>query len=379
MAAPVVTTHIQSDSFEKTRRVYTATFTDTQVSAATIFDLSALKFADSAEGTVHQCVIDSVDWHISGTGSIAVILSASPDFTALNLSGHGKFSGGQLSAAGGDVKVTTTGMASGSSLTLDITISKVAGYVNVPVAGDAEITNEIEETPVEHFVTGDVITATVEFSSGVTVKGVPVLEIISDSGEDPVTYNMLCVNSQTSASNLVTFAYRVQAEDNCEEGDLDFGDMVLSGNAAIKGGFADSLARITGFVGDDLSGYSVNAAPVVESVELSDDHAGVYVTEDVIQVLVTMSKAVTVTGSPFVELTIDSNTREAVFVGYGEDHTELLFEYEVIAGDGAAATEFEITGSIDLDGGTITASDATVNAVLTLANVDTMTAVTVND
>lgn len=36
MAAPVVTSHLQSDSFGTSRKLYSATFTDTQLSTATV-------------------------------------------------------------------------------------------------------------------------------------------------------------------------------------------------------------------------------------------------------------------------------------------------------------------------------------------------------
>lgn len=61
------------------------------------------------------------------------------------------------------------------------------------------------------------------------------------------------------------------------------------------------------------------------------------VTGDVITVTLTASESVSVSGTPFINLTIGANTRRASYTSVGSTSTSLQFTYTVVAGDVALA------------------------------------------
>ena len=110
---------------------------------------------------------------------------------------------------------------------------------------------------------------------------------------------------------------------------------------------SDSDADIAGSDTDTLSfTIAINAVtgPSVDSVEISTD--GPYASGDVIEVTVTFSGAVTVTGAPQIALTVDTTTRQAVY-DRGSDSTALVFTYTVQDGendaDGVSIAENSLT------------------------------------
>ena len=108
---------------------------------------------------------------------------------------------------------------------------------------------------------------------------------------------------------------------------------------------------------------------------------GDYATGEVIWAIVSFNKAVTVTGTPQLALTIGANTRQAPFKRSSSDGNDKSFEYTVMAsdfdGDGIGIGD----AALMLNGGRIVdASASTVDAALDLsAHVISGTGPTVND
>lgn len=359
MPAPTITSKVAADDRFGARLLLTAVFTDTQETAAVKVDLSELAHAAGTE----LVTIEEIRWNISGVGIINVIMGAT---SVMQLSGDGVLKGGGLAGPLGDVKFTTSGFVSGSTYQVYVVVSKTSGYSSsgAPIPTEAELDEAA-------YVTGALITATVTFDKAVEITGIPQLELVI--GEN--TRLMTCIT--TGVTDELEFEYTVVEEDTGEATEVEFGDIVLDAGARLSGGSPWGPAALA-IVTSDLSAVTVNAAATVASVALTGDDLTPYATEDIIQVTVTMNVPVTVTGTPLVPLTITSGNKNASFVDYGADQTELIFEYEVEAGDIAEATGFDITGDIDLDGGTIVNEDApAVAAVLTLAASDT-SAVAVN-
>src|SRR5262249_43153093 len=152
------------------------------------------------------------------------------------------------------------------------------------------------------------IVAELEFSQPVHVKGLPALELEIDG----TVVEMLCSTPNNTETDTVEFENLVMADDHGEATEVEFGDIVLHGSASLRGGFAGSAARLSDFA-SDLATVKINAAPTVATVALTGDDSSPYVTGDTIQVTVTMSKPVTVDGTPFITLTMDSGTKEAAF------------------------------------------------------------------
>jgi hypothetical protein len=116
---------------------------------------------------------------------------------------------------------------------------------------------------------------------------------------------------------------------------------------------ADFTAMVSGPV-------VIATQPIITGVDDTGTDGPAYVTGEDIEVTVAFDKAVTVTGTPRITLTLDSG---AVLLSYasGSGTTALVFSIEVDAGHQAEATEFVIAAqSIDLNGGTIV--DANGNA-----------------
>jgi uncharacterized repeat protein (TIGR02059 family) len=105
-------------------------------------------------------------------------------------------------------------------------------------------------------------------------------------------------------------------------------------------------------------------APTVSSVS-SNKANGSYKTGDVIDVRVTFSETVTVTGTPRITLETGA-TDQIVNYSSGSGTTVLIFNYTVQAGDTASDLDYVATNSLALNSGTIKDA-AGNNATLTLA------------
>ena len=106
--------------------------------------------------------------------------------------------------------------------------------------------------------------------------------------------------------------------------------------------------------------------PTIESVAVTSDPGedGGYAIGDEIQVGLTFSEAVTVTGAPQLNLDVGGRTRTAGYSG-GSATTQLLFTYTVLSGDEDADGIAVVANSLALSGGAIQAGSA--NAALTHA------------
>ncbi len=115
----------------------------------------------------------------------------------------------------------------------------------------------------------------------------------------------------------------------------------------------------------DLAGnVSDNTTPVTITIEENipllrsfsgSSPSGTYKTSDKINIILNLSKTITVTGDPELNLNAGNNTAVASFDGTNRNNTSTLkFNYQIVAGDDV--DPLEIT-SIDLAGVTLTAAD----------------------
>ena len=108
-------------------------------------------------------------------------------------------------------------------------------------------------------------------------------------------------------------------------------------------------------------------APTVSSVAFTSTPASgqnnTYRLNDVIDVTVTFNGAVTVTGTPQIDLTIGSTVRQADYQS-GSTTTQLLFQYTVQAGDEDVDGATINANSLKLNGGGIRKNNSTINADL---------------
>ena len=207
------------------------------------------------------------------------------------------------------------------------------------------------------YAIGDEIEATVTFSEDVTVSGTPQLMLTVGVTLRTMTYEI----GSAPTSNLV-FSYTVVA------GDLDSDGVSISANAlTVPTGStirdSDNFdATLDGHAGvDDADAHRVDGiVPTVTGIEFST--SGPHVLGATIEVEVTFSETVTVSGTPQLSLMVGVNTRQAAYVSNSGAMTE-LFRYTVLAGDNDDNGVSIIENALGLNGGTIR-DGAGNNAVL---------------
>ena len=222
---------------------------------------------------------------------------------------------------------------------------------------------------------GDTIDLTVTFSETVVVTGMPTLELETGDTDRVATYQ------SGSDSATLTFRYTVQTGDSSSILQYHGTDaLTLPGSATIKDA-ADNDAVLTlpspGAL-NSLTG-APNAkdiridgtpeppdttAPTVESVS-SPTADGDYVTGDTIDITVTFSEVVVVTGNPTFELETGATDRLATYQS-GSDTDILTFRYTVQAGDYSIGLQYHGTDALALPGSATIKDAADNDAVLTL-------------
>ena len=103
-----------------------------------------------------------------------------------------------------------------------------------------------------------------------------------------------------------------------------------------------------------VGNFTAPTVPVVESVEITSDPGsdGEYVKDDAIEVTVTFSVAVAVTGTPRIKVRLD-RPRNANYVAADSTATELTFKYTVRAADYSHDGINLVKNGLGLNGGTI--------------------------
>ena len=215
---------------------------------------------------------------------------------------------------------------------------------------------------------GDAIQVTVTFSEDVTVTGTPLLELDFDGTAKTASYR------STSGANVV-FSYIVALDESDADG-IAIGADKLSLNEGTIKDVAENDATLTHAAVAADSGHKVDSsdriAPTILSLSFTSDPGSdrTYGTGDTIQVTVTFSENVTVTGAPQLELSMSgsaSSARQASYSSSNSSGANVVFEYTVAVGD-RASDGLEIRANkLTLNGGAI--QDASGNdATLTHSN-----------
>ena len=109
--------------------------------------------------------------------------------------------------------------------------------------------------------------------------------------------------------------------------------------------------------------------PTVSSVAITSSPGAdnTYAKGDTITVSLTLSEAVTVTGTPYVVIDIGGQPRNFSYSGDGSSAAAQPFSYTALVGDADADGVSLLVNSLTLNGGTIQATDDSTNATLTHA------------
>ena len=230
-----------------------------------------------------------------------------------------------------------------------LTHSTVAGGANHRVATTGPTVNSIAFTSTGPYGVGNNIDVTLTFSKTVTVTGTPQLTLVIG------TTNKIASYTSGTGTNALVFRYTVAAGDTDTDG------------PAVK---ADSLTRNTGSIVDALSNPATlthnavanagsshrvdTTGPTVSAIEFTN--TGPFRAGATIEMRVTMSETVTVTGTPQLTLVIGTTEKTAGYI-LGTGTKTLVFQYKVAAGDGDDTDGVSVkANALSLNGGTITDS-----------------------
>lgn len=263
--------------------------------------------------------------------------------------------GGTIKDAGGNDATLTlanpgaaNSLSANKALVVDGTVPTVTNVTSTAADGTYGI--------------GANITVQVTFSEVVIVTGNPQLAL---NTIEVATY------AGGSGTNTLTFSYTVQAGD--ASNDLDY---TATTSLALNGGTikdaAGNNATLTLPAPGAANSLGANKAividgivPTVTSVSATTAN-GTYTTGNLIQVTVTFSESVTVTGNPKLTLETGNVDGDSVY-NSGSPGTVLTFNYTVAAGDYSPDLDYFSNAALALAGGSI--KDAVGNnATLTLPN-----------
>ncbi|MDA7938832.1 hypothetical protein N9B71_07170, partial [Pirellulales bacterium] len=267
--------------------------------------------------------------YASGSGTTALVFNYSVqagdlDTDGIALTSPIDLNGGAIEDAGGNAAVPTFTPPTTTGVLVDA-IVPVATLVTPPIS--------------KVYFTGENLDFDVEFDGNVNVAGTPVLPLTIGAATPNASY------LSGSGTNTLTFRYTIQSADQ----DVD-GITVVP--ATISGaGITDAAGNEADFSpapAPSTAGVIVNPAVIDSVIPSADDD---YELGDIITLTANFSQSVTVTGTPRIELTLDSGTVFADFAS-GSGTTALIFNYSVQAGD-LDTDGITLTPAIDLNGATI--------------------------
>ncbi|MCX7748345.1 MAG: PA14 domain-containing protein [Clostridia bacterium] len=252
-------------------------------------------------------------------------------------------------AAGNDAVLTLPAVGGAGSLGTNKNIGIDGVLPNV--------TNVTSSNGNATYKAGDVIQITVTLNEPVTVIGTPRISLNSGGVANYVS---------GSPGNTLVFSYTVQSGDS--SGDLNYvntNSLTLNGGsikdaAANNANLALPAVAGAGSLGTNKNIVIDGVAPTVNNVTATNGN-GSYHAGDEINITVSFSDNVVVTGTPLISL---NTGRSAGFVD-GNGTNALTFRYTVQAGDSIADLNYANTSSLTLNGGTIRDNNGN-DAVLTL-------------
>ncbi|KAF0711816.1 Aste57867_5074 [Aphanomyces stellatus] len=218
------------------------------------------------------------------------------------------------------------------------------------------VTNVVATTPSGTYYCGDVITIQVTFSEYVAVTGQPVLILNCGVKDQRAVYK------SGTASKVLTFTYTVGQDDTSS--DLSYLDVkslfVPTGASILYQSSVPTVNANTRLVTPGSPGsLSANSAivirgttPYVVDIEFVTVN-GTYTVNNVIQIAVTFTTKVTVTGSPTLQMGTGTVLRQATFVPTAQPSNVLTFQYTIQTGDASVDLDYASTAALQLNGGSI--------------------------
>ena len=288
-----------------------------------------------------------------------------------------------LTLNGGTIKVT----GGTADAALDLGNHAIADSADHKVDGGREVAPQVTTASFDGrpavgdtYELGETVAVEVEFDRPVAVTGIPQLALMIGATTRQVSF----ARSANVPATTVAFWYTVQSADSDPNG-VGFGANALTlngGTIKVAGGSTDAALDIGSHAimdsGDHKVDGSLESAPTVRSVSVRRYEiwpggtprppvGDTFEFGENILVLMRFDRAVRVTGTPQVALTIDAQTRQASFYSHAGG-VWMWFRYVV------QSTDIDTDGisvganALTLNGGTIMRAVGTTSAVLDLSS-----------
>ena len=304
----------------------------------------------------------------SGSGSKALVFSytvtaGDTDETGISIAA------GQIELGNG-VKIIQKGAATAAILSHSGLSDDASHKVDTTVPEIVASNGIAFTSTTAPYTAGEVVQATVTFSDNVIVTGTPQLALQVGSATRNAVYK------SGSGTTALLFEYTVVAADAEADG-ISINADALSLNGGTIGDTAGNAATLTHTALPAQASHKVDAtAPTIAtngiSITSTATSNNIYTKGDAIQITVTFSENVDVTGTPQLTLRLGTADKNAAWTS-GSGTTALVFEYIVVASDvDADGIEIE-ANKLTLNGGTIkdaagNAATLTYNALLAQAS-----------
>ena len=269
--------------------------------------------------------------------------------------------GGTIKRFGG---TSNAALSLGTHAISDSSDHKVDGSrETVPAVSGVSITSTPDSGAT--YELGEEITVQVTFDRRVDLTGSPELTLTIGSQTRQASW--------TSAGRTwVRFGYSVQSSDMDADG-ISIAANALTPNGSIKrfGSTSNAALSLGSYAISDSSGHKVDgsreSAPAADDVVIDSipDSGDTYELGERIVVSVKFDRAVAVTGTPQLALTIGSATRQASYYS-GGSRRWLFFAYTVQSSDSDADGIAVAANALTLNGGTIRIAGGTATATLGL-------------
>jgi hypothetical protein len=215
---------------------------------------------------------------------------------------------------------------------------------------------------------GQQLDFTVNFSENVTITGSPYIPITMNTGG---IVNASYVSG--SGTSSIVFRYTIQSG-NLDTDGITIGSSISLNGGTIKDVYPNNAVLTLNSVGSTASVLVDGIAPIISSVAVPSN--GYYSAGSNLNFTVNFSENVTITGSPYIPITM--NTGGTVYASYasGSGSSSIVFRYTIQSGN-LDMDGITIGSSINLNGGTI--KDVVTNsAALTLNSVGSTASVLVD-
>ncbi len=220
-------------------------------------------------------------------------------------------------------------------------------------------TDVTSPTPNGAYKAGQTVVIQVTFSRAAHVTGAPLLQLETGAVDRTANY------TSGSGTNTLTFRYTIEPGDMAADLDYSSSRAILLNGGTIRDASGADIDLSLAPPGEVHSlGYHKNLVidtlnPTVTNVT-SNSANGIYKQGAVINIQITFTDSIYVTGAPMLEMETGAMDRKASYAS-GSGTTTLNFVYRVSADDTSPDLDYTSVSALSLNGGTM--KDAAGNSV----------------